>query len=116
MPFYTTKKIGKGTGLGLAIAYGIVKMHRGSMRSRAEWGRNRLLGEAPGVGSARTRNRWVEWVKPGLLPGRDWVAILLVMASDPPHPPPSKEERKDTVSEEGGARKHEGEPENLDRR
>jgi signal transduction histidine kinase len=31
MPFFTTKKIGQGTGLGLAIAYGIVKMHRGSI-------------------------------------------------------------------------------------
>jgi two-component system NtrC family sensor kinase len=31
MPFFTTKKIGQGTGLGLAIAYGIVKMHRGSV-------------------------------------------------------------------------------------
>ncbi len=28
-PFYTTKP--KGTGLGLAIAYGIIKMHRGSI-------------------------------------------------------------------------------------
>ncbi|MBN1478736.1 4Fe-4S binding protein [candidate division KSB1 bacterium] len=31
-PFYTTKQIGKGTGLGLAIAYGIIKMHKGSIR------------------------------------------------------------------------------------
>jgi two-component system NtrC family sensor kinase len=31
MPFFTTKQIGQGTGLGLAIAYGIVKMHRGSI-------------------------------------------------------------------------------------
>ncbi len=31
MPFFTTKKIGQGTGLGLAIAYGIIKMHRGSI-------------------------------------------------------------------------------------
>ena len=30
-PFFTTKSIGRGTGLGLAIAYGIVKMHRGSI-------------------------------------------------------------------------------------
>ncbi len=30
-PFFTTKSIGKGTGLGLPIAYGIVKMHRGTM-------------------------------------------------------------------------------------
>ena len=30
-PFFTTKEVGKGTGLGLAIAYGIIKMHRGSI-------------------------------------------------------------------------------------
>jgi signal transduction histidine kinase/iron only hydrogenase large subunit-like protein len=30
-PFFTTKQLGKGTGLGLAIAYGIVKMHRGTI-------------------------------------------------------------------------------------
>jgi signal transduction histidine kinase/Fe-S-cluster-containing hydrogenase component 2 len=30
-PFFTTKSIGRGTGLGLAIAYGIVKMHHGSI-------------------------------------------------------------------------------------
>jgi len=30
-PFFTTKSIGRGTGLGLPIAYGIVKMHRGSI-------------------------------------------------------------------------------------
>jgi two-component system NtrC family sensor kinase len=30
-PFFTTKQLGKGTGLGLAIAYGVVKMHSGSI-------------------------------------------------------------------------------------
>ncbi len=31
-PFFTTKENGKGTGLGLPIIYGIVKMHRGSIK------------------------------------------------------------------------------------
>lgn len=30
-PFFTTKSLGRGTGLGLPIAYGIVKMHRGTI-------------------------------------------------------------------------------------
>ena len=31
-PFFTTKQLGKGTGLGLAVTYGIIKMHKGSIK------------------------------------------------------------------------------------
>jgi iron only hydrogenase large subunit-like protein len=31
-PFFTTKELGKGTGLGLPLIYGIIKMHKGSIK------------------------------------------------------------------------------------
>ena len=31
-PFFTTKEIGKGTGLGLPLVYGIIKMHKGTIK------------------------------------------------------------------------------------
>lgn len=34
-PFFTTKEAGKGTGLGLPLAYGIVKMHKGSINVKS---------------------------------------------------------------------------------
>ncbi|MFP4459789.1 MAG: [Fe-Fe] hydrogenase large subunit C-terminal domain-containing protein [Candidatus Zixiibacteriota bacterium] len=53
-PFFTTKDLGKGTGLGLSIAYGILKMHRGSIRAESEIGEGTsIIIEIPfGLGSS----------------------------------------------------------------
>jgi len=54
MPFFTTKKIGQGTGLGLAIAYGIVKMHRGSIDVESKVGQGTtFLVRLPVISSAK---------------------------------------------------------------
>jgi signal transduction histidine kinase/iron only hydrogenase large subunit-like protein len=54
MPFFTTKKIGQGTGLGLAIAYGIVKMHRGSVDVESKVGQGTtFLVRLPVTSSAK---------------------------------------------------------------
>ncbi|MBN2236422.1 MAG: 4Fe-4S binding protein [Bacteroidales bacterium] len=46
-PFFTTKGAGKGTGLGLPLAYGIVKMHKGSILVKSN--------DNPEIGSTGTK-------------------------------------------------------------
>jgi two-component system NtrC family sensor kinase len=61
MPFFTTKKIGKGTGLGLAIAYGIVKMHRGSIDVESKKGAGTtFLVKLPVIRPIETEERSLE--------------------------------------------------------
>ncbi len=56
MPFFTTKKIGQGTGLGLAIAYGIVKMHRGSIEVESKQGEGTTFLVRLPAGSSQKRD------------------------------------------------------------
>ncbi|MGQ9696924.1 MAG: [Fe-Fe] hydrogenase large subunit C-terminal domain-containing protein [Armatimonadota bacterium] len=56
-PFFTTKQIGKGTGLGLAVAYGIIKMHHGSIEVQST------------VGKGTTFEITLPRVQPGRRPG-----------------------------------------------
>lgn len=65
-PFFTTKPLGKGTGLGLSIVYGIIKMHRGSIRAESTPGiGTKMFIEIPyGLGSNEMIGAKVETVAP----------------------------------------------------
>lgn len=67
-PFFTTKQIGKGTGLGLAIAYGIIKMHRGSISVKSEEKRgSTFMIELPVLSAAHLASMDVTSVQESML-------------------------------------------------
>jgi len=42
-PFFTTKQEGEGTGLGLSIVYGVVKNHRGNIKTESSKGQGSIF-------------------------------------------------------------------------